>query len=223
MSQARPKRDVPQPPEPNDTKAEADRLTAANEHLKKEIAERFGAEDRIRLIIDTIPVMTWSVRPDGIVDFLNQRWMDYTGLSLGQYVVDPVGRIAPEDTPRVLERWRAQMAHNEAYDDEMLLRGADGTYRQFLVRTAPLLDESGRLVEWYGVSTDIEDRKRAEAELEESLSHLRALTASLMRAQNDERRRIAQMLHETTAQDLAAVKMLLGRLGRTMASDADRP
>jgi signal transduction histidine kinase len=115
------------------------------------------------------------------------------------------------------------MARDEGYDDEMRLRGADGTYRQFLVRTAPLRDESGRVVKWYGVSTDIEDRKRAEAELEESLSHLRALTASLMRAQDDERRRIAQMLHETTAQDLAAVKMLLGRLGRTMVmSDADR-
>ena len=102
MSKARAKRDVVQPPELNDTKAEADRLTAANEQLKKEIAERSRAEDRIRLIIDTIPVMTWSVRPDGIVDFLNQRWMDYTGLSLGQYVIDPTGPIHPDDIPRVL-------------------------------------------------------------------------------------------------------------------------
>jgi PAS domain S-box-containing protein len=223
MSQARAKRDVVQPPELNDTKAEADRLTAANEQLKKEIAERSQAEDRIRLIIDTIPVMAWSVQPDGIVDFLNQRWMDYTGLSLGQYVADPTGPIHRDDTPRVLERWRVQMARDEAYDDEMRLRGADGTYRQFLVRTVPLRDESGRVVKWYGVCTDIEDRKRAEAELEESLDHLRALTASLMRAQDDERRRIAQMLHETTAQDLSAVKMLLGRLDRPMVmSDADR-
>ncbi|HEV3061005.1 MAG TPA: ATP-binding protein [Vicinamibacterales bacterium] len=223
MSQARAKRDVVKPPELNDAKAEADRLAAANAQLKKEIAEHSRAEDRIRLIIDTIPVMAWSLRPDGIVDFLNQRWMDYTGLSLGQYVADPTGPIHPEDAPRVLERWGVQMARGEGYDDEMRLRGADGTYRQFLVRTAPFRDESGRVARWYGVSTDIEDRKRAEAELEESLSHLRALTASLMRAQDDERRRIAQMLHETTAQDLAAVKMLLGRLGRTMVmSGGDR-
>jgi PAS domain-containing protein len=84
MSQAPTKRDVDQLPELNHTRTEADRLTAANDQLKKEIAERSGAEDRIRLIIDTIPVMAWSVRPDGIVDFLNQRWIDYTGLSLGQ-------------------------------------------------------------------------------------------------------------------------------------------
>jgi PAS domain S-box-containing protein len=134
MSQAPTERDLHQLPELNDTKAEADRLTAANEQLKKEIAERSGAEDRIRLIIDTIPVMAWSVRPDGIVDFLNQRWMDYTGLSLGQYVADPTGPIHPEDTPRILERWRAQMAREAGYEDDMRLRAADGTYRQFLVR-----------------------------------------------------------------------------------------
>ena len=65
MSQARAKLDAVQLPELNDTKAEADRLTAANERLKKEIAERSRAGDRIRLIIDTIPVMAWSVRPAG--------------------------------------------------------------------------------------------------------------------------------------------------------------
>src|ERR1700704_4751014 len=108
MPQARAKRDAVQPPQLNDTNAEADRLTAGNEQLKREIAARSRAEARIRLIIDTIPVMAWSVRPDGIVDFLNQRWIDYTGLSLGQYVADPMGPIHPEDTPRVLERWRAQ-------------------------------------------------------------------------------------------------------------------
>jgi PAS domain S-box-containing protein len=199
-------------------------LAARNEQLKEEIAERWRAEDRIRLIIDTIPVMAWSLRPDGIVDFLNQRWMDYTGLSLAQYVSDPTGPIHPQDTPTALEKWQAQMALGQAYDDEMRLRRADGEYRQFLVRTAPLRDEAGRVVKWYGVSTDIEDRKRAEKELEKSLSDLRALTASLMRAQDDERRRIAQMLHETTSQDLAALKMLLGRLNRTAVtvSDADR-
>jgi PAS domain S-box-containing protein len=199
-------------------------LAARNEELKKEIAELWRAEDRIRLIIDTIPVMAWSVRPDGIVDFLNQRWMDYTGLSLAQYVSDPTGPIHPQDTPTVLKKWDAQMALGQAYDDEMRLRRADGEYRRFLVRTAPLRDEAGRVVRWYGVSTDIEDRKRVEEALEESLSHLRALTASIMRAQDDERRRIAQMLHETTSQDLAALRMLLSRLGRTAVtvSDADR-
>ena len=149
-------------------------LAIASEQLKKEIAERWRAEDRIRLIIDTIPVMAWSVQTDGVVDFLNQRWMDYAGFSLEQYVADPTGLIHPQDTPRVMETWHAQMALGEAYGDEMRLRGADGVYRWFLVRTAPLRDESGEVVKWYGVSTDIEDRKRAEEALGASEARLQA-------------------------------------------------
>ena len=72
---------------------------------RPEIREKL--QKAVRLIIDTIPVMAWSLRPDGIVDFLNQRWMDYAGLSLEQYVADPTGPIHPEDIPRVIERWLA--------------------------------------------------------------------------------------------------------------------
>ncbi len=131
------------------------------------------SEDHLRLVIDTIPVMAWSVRPDGVVDFLNQRWLDYAGLSLEQYVKDPTGPIHPGDIPRVLEKWRAQMAIGEAYEDEMRLRRADGEYRWFLVRTEPLRDEQGNLVKWYGSTTDIEDRKQAEEALRRSERVLR--------------------------------------------------
>src|SRR6267378_1499670 len=154
MSKARAKRAVVQPPELNDTTAEAGRLTAANEQLKREIAERSRAEDRIRLIIDTIPVMAWSLRPDGIVDFLNRRWMDYAGLSLEQYVADPTGPIHPEDTPGVIERWLVSQAAGEACEDEMRLRRWDGEYRWFLIRTVPVFDEQGCIIKWYGTSTD---------------------------------------------------------------------
>ena len=162
------------------------KLEAANERLRAEIIERKRAEeafrrseDRIRSIIDTIPVMAWSVRPDSFVDFLNQRWVDYVGLSLEQYVVDPTGPIHPQDTPRVIEKWLAQMAVGEAYDDEMRLRRADGEYRWFLVRTAPLRDEQGNVVKWYGVSIDIEGRKRVEETLRESEARFRQLAENI--------------------------------------------
>ena len=72
------------------------------------------------------------------------------------------------------------------------------------------------------VNEDITDRIKAEQKLSDAFQQTRALTARLMRAQDDERRRIAQMLHETTAQDLAALKMLLARLNRTPAASATR-
>src|SRR3989442_12502472 len=122
------------------------------------------AEDHFRLIIDTLPTMVWTVRPDGAVDFVNQRSLDYTGLSLEEQIEDPTRAVHPEDLPRVMEKWLADMAAGEPFEDEMRLRRADGEYRWFLVRTAPLRDEQGNVIKWYGLSIDIEDRKRAESQ-----------------------------------------------------------
>jgi PAS domain S-box-containing protein len=129
-----------------------------------DIDDRKRAEDRVRLIIDTLPMMVWTLRPNGVVDFVNQRWLDYTGLSLEEEIKEPTRVVHPEDLPRVIERWLADMAAGEPSEDEMRLRRADGEYRWFLVRTAPLRDEQGNVVKWYGVSIDIEDRKRAESQ-----------------------------------------------------------
>ena len=157
-------------------------LAATNEALRAEIAERKlaeeavkQAEDRIRLIIDTIPTMAWSLRPDGVLDFLNQRWLDYTGLSLQEAIEEPTRTVHPEDLPRVMEKWLAVKDTSEAYEDEMRLRRADGEYRWFLIRIAPLLDEQGNLLKRYGVSIDIEDRKRAEDSLQRAENHIRSV------------------------------------------------
>ncbi|MEY2393662.1 MAG: hypothetical protein QOF94_7, partial [Acidobacteriaceae bacterium] len=122
------------------------------------------AEDRVRLIINTIPTMAWTVRPDGVVDFVNQRWLDYAGLSLAEEIEDPTHTVHPEDLPRVMKKWLTDMAAGEPSEDEMRLRRADGEYRWFLIRTAPLRDEQGNLVKWCGVAIDIEDRKQAESQ-----------------------------------------------------------
>jgi len=122
------------------------------------------AEDRIRLIIDTIPMMAWTVRSDGAVDFVNQRWLDYTGLSLEEELENPTRVVHPEDLAGVMEKWAKDMSSGQPSEDEMRLRRADGEYRWFLVRTVPLRDETGNLIKWYGLSVDIEDRKRAERE-----------------------------------------------------------
>ena len=120
------------------------------------------SDEVLRLVIDTIPTMAWTVRPDGTVDFVNQRW-HYTGLSFEEEMEEPTRAVHPEDLPRVMENWLAHMAAGESFEDEMRLRQADGKYRWFLVRTVPLRDERKNIVKWYGSSIDIEDRKRAEA------------------------------------------------------------
>src|SRR4029077_14171710 len=122
--------------------------TQGKEEASMRMAEEIQAlslqkDDHLRLVIDTIPIMAWSVRPDGVVDFLSKRWLDYSGLSLEQYVKEPTGPIHPEDIPRALEKWRANIAVGELFEDEMRLRRVDGEYRWFLVRTVPFRDEQG--------------------------------------------------------------------------------
>jgi PAS domain S-box-containing protein len=118
--------------------------------------------DRTRIVIDTIPTMAWTVTPDGTVDFANRRWREYAG---ADQLANPNGIVHPADLPEVLENWDRHKEKSVPYDHEMRLRKADGTYRWFLVRTAPLLDSHGRVVRWYGISIDIEERKRAQDEL----------------------------------------------------------
>src|SRR6266403_1223586 len=139
------------------------------------------AEDRVRLIINTMPMMAWTLRPDGVVDFVNQRSLDYAGLSLAEQIENPTRAIHPEDLPRAMKKWLADMAAGESSEDEMRMRRADGQYRWFLVRTAPLRDEQGNLVKWYGVCIDIEDRKRAEEALRSTESEQRHIAAQLER------------------------------------------
>jgi PAS domain S-box-containing protein len=122
------------------------------------------SEDRYRTMIDAIPAMAWSTLPDGYVEFLNRRCLDYTGLSLGEargWGWDVA--VHPDDLDALMDRWRALLASGEAGEMEARVRRHDGEYRWFLFRAEPVRDEHGDIVKWYGANTDIDDRKRAEA------------------------------------------------------------
>ena len=141
-----------------------------------DIEDRKEAESRLRLVIDTLPSLVWSKLPDGSVDFLNQRFLEYTGLSLQEGLGWGwmFNTFHPED--RAEEEWRAAFAAGEPFEKEARLRRADGAYRWFVVRAVPLRDELGRVVKWYGTTTDIEDRKRAEEALLEAQYKLAQVT-----------------------------------------------
>jgi PAS domain S-box-containing protein len=107
------------------------------------------------------------------MDFVNQRLLEYTGLPLED--VKGWGWTAewhPEDCATLVEEWRAALAAGEPFNKEARLRRADGEYRWFLLRAVPLRDELGNIVKWYGTTTDIEDRKRAEEALRRSEAYL---------------------------------------------------
>jgi PAS domain S-box-containing protein len=186
--------------------------------LAKEVLRQ--SEDSLRLIIDTIPTMAWTVRPDGAVDFINQRWLAYTGLSLEEQIEKPTRVVHPEDLQRVMKKWLGDMAAGAPSEDEMRLRRADGKYRWFLVRTVPLRDDLGTIVKWFGTSTEIEDRKAAEDALRCSLEELRALAARLQSVREEERTRVAREIHDELGQVLTGIMLESAALIHELPSGA---
>jgi formate hydrogenlyase transcriptional activator len=116
-------------------------------------------------MLDYLPVLSWRGLPDGSKDFFNHRWHEYTGLSpeqahgLGWQVA-----VHPHDAPAVAKKWLEVVSSGQPGEVEARLRRFDGSYRWFLCRAAPMRDEQGSIVAWFGTDTDIEDRKNAEDE-----------------------------------------------------------
>ncbi len=118
-----------------------------------------------------------------------------------------------------MEKWHANMAVGIYSEDEMRLKRADGEYRWFLVRTAPLYDEQGNLLKWYGVSTDIETNKQAEEKLNQVNSELHRLSSHLQNIQENERTFIAREIHDELGQLLTGLKMEVGWLNKKLPDD----
>ncbi len=141
--------------------------------LQAEAVAKQAARE-LRLAINTIPALVWTALPDGSVDFINQRWEEI-GLSLDD-VREWNKALHPVD--RMGDSWRIAVETGTSFENIERLRRADGEYRWFLGRAQPLRDELGKIVKWYGVSTDIEDQKRAEDALRESEQRFRDYTES---------------------------------------------
>ncbi|HTT20254.1 MAG TPA: PAS domain S-box protein, partial [Candidatus Sulfotelmatobacter sp.] len=120
-------------------------------------------EWKFREALETIPAMAFTALPDGSRTFVNQRWEEYTGLSVEQATgLGWHAAVHPDDVNRVQEKWRISVVSGEALEYEARFRRADGQYRWFQVRAVPLRDRRGKTLNWYGISTDVEDRKQAE-------------------------------------------------------------
>jgi PAS domain S-box-containing protein len=152
-----------------------------------DIEDRKRAENALRAnerdliqIINTIPMLAWSTRPDGYVEFLNQRWLDFTGLSAEQ--AGGFGwsvAVHPDDVHGLVEYWQSALASGTGVDVEARLRRFDGEYRWFLFRADPLRDESGAIVKWYGTNTDLHDWKQAQEELRSTQAELARVTRAM--------------------------------------------
>jgi PAS domain S-box-containing protein len=138
-----------------------------------DVTEQHEARDRLRLVIDTMPALVATLRPDGSANFYNRRWLEYLGLPLEEVLGWGWTRVThPQDLEDFLLHWRAAMVSGEPFEREARLRRADGQYRWLLIRAVPLRDEQGKITDWYATSIDIEDRKQAEKAVRRSEAYL---------------------------------------------------
>src|ERR1041385_7851710 len=105
------------------------------------------SEEHLRLVLDTIPGFVWSAHPDGSIEFLDQRGLDYTGFSLEQvrgWNWKDTNILHPDERQGLFETWSSIVASGQPGEIQARLRRFDGVFRWFLFRVAPLRDESGR-------------------------------------------------------------------------------
>jgi formate hydrogenlyase transcriptional activator len=134
-------------------------------------------------VIDTIPTMAWCNLPDGSNEFVNRRWLEYTGLS-AEESHGPGWQVAihPDDARALAEKWRGSLVSGEPAEMEARLRRHDGVFRWFLMRVEPLRDERGEVIRWYGACTDIQTLKQTEERLRHDERELRQITDAIPQA-----------------------------------------
>jgi PAS domain S-box-containing protein len=137
-------------------------------------------ERQLRDVIETVPAMVWSAKPDGSVDFANRRWQEFTGRPDQSPGWGWQAVVHPDEWDAYLSKWRASLATGQPFETEVRIRrAADGEYHCFTESAVPLRDEQGNIRKWYGVLADIEDRKRAEYLTEQASEALRTAQAEL--------------------------------------------
>jgi PAS domain S-box-containing protein len=137
------------------------------------VHELKGQEKRLRDVVDTIPAIVWSALPDGSNTYVNKRFVEYSGLSAEQTAGSGwQAAVHPNDVARHSAKWVEAVTTGKPHEGEVRFRCSDGQYRWHLDRGVPLRDEDGNIVKWYGIVTDIEDRKRAEEALQQNQFYL---------------------------------------------------
>ena len=149
--------------------------TIARDITERKLAEEKlrASEESFRTMANSISQLAWIAQPDGFIFWYNQRWFDYTGTTPQpmegwdwQSVHDP------QILPSVMAQWTAAIAAGQLFEMEFPLRGADGIFRRFLTRALPLKDADGKVVQWFGTHTDVDELKRVEDSLRESEANM---------------------------------------------------
>ena len=213
-----------------------------------DITDLKRAEEDYRTLADNISQFAWMADSTGRVFWYNRRWSDYTGLTFKEMQAGGRSQVLhPDYVETVPQKFERSVQAGEVWEDTFPLRGKDGKYRWFLSRAIPIRDATGKITRWFGTNTDITElreigealrrskdfteeqvRQRTEelearnADVLRQSEQLRQLSRSLLHAQDEERRRIARELHDSTGQLLAALQLNLTLLSKTQPAMSDQ-
>src|SRR6202165_3690826 len=135
-----------------------------------------SGEQELRLLVDTIPTLVWTAGPEGDLEYVNKRVLEYLGATLDEISGNGwVEKVHPDDVAFKTRTWLANLESRTAHDAVCRFRGVDGQYRWFAVSGAPLKAGDGRVPRWCGVMIDIDDRTKAEEAIRESEYKLRQI------------------------------------------------
>jgi PAS domain S-box-containing protein len=180
------------------------------------------SESSLRQLADAMPQIVYTCGPDGLVDYGNQRWVEYVGVPVEQSIGRKwIEAVHPDDRESTRSLLKGSGEAGQPFETEHRLRRKDGQYRWHLARGTPIRDAQGRVVKWIGTSTDIHDLKEAEAEREESLARERVARAEAEHSA-ESIRRLQQLtdsaLKRLTLDDL--LREMLARIRELLATDS---
>ena len=163
----------------------AEEAHRTQQRLEKEIEQRQQAEaelrwqgeQRFRQLADALPQIVWTARPDGSIDYYNERWYEYTGCTRGDYGEASWEQILhPDDVQRCKDTYYNCIQTGQTYQIEYRFKDRrTGGSRWFLGRAYPERDDAHRIVQWFGTCTDIDDTKRLEEEVRAAESRIRSI------------------------------------------------
>lgn len=184
------------------------------------------SEARFRVMAETLPDILFTCQANGAIDYINQRFNDYTGVQSGHALgFQWTSFLHPEDIQRHRNEWQHALVEGLTFENEFRIRTHEGEYRWFMGRAHPIFDESAEIARWIGTCTDIHDQKLAEEALRRSEQQLRVfnetleervqqrtqqvrdLASALTLAEQRERRRVSQILHDHVQQMLYGIQM----------------